>query len=245
MRLVPCVVAVSLALVGSARADSYPQMVVDRPLMLLPDMTEADVGVVFPTYAVGLSTHTKLGQYYNVDVGVSHAFGPVELGVQFVDDISGPLISAGPRFMLGPGAVDLDLTVRMPTSDSGIDHQDVQDIRYTYKWIPVPSGLAFYANAGFSLEEYANAYSMTDWHMFADAGGGAELQVAPELAMSAGARVTSQLDAPINDRMSYAAGGQVTYVYDRFDVYANLWFYDLAHTRTPYAGIGVVARFGG
>lgn len=244
MRL-SCAVALAwLALAGSARADSYPQIVVDRPLVLLPDMTEADLGVDFPTYRVGLSSHTALGDYHDVVVGLHHAFGPVQLGVELADNVAGPLITTGPRAMIGPGALDIDVGLRIPNNASGLDHEYRAAVRYTYKAIVVPSALALYTNTGVELDEFGTAYTSGDL-IDAYAGGGVEIQLAPELMASASGSVAVPLDGVMDGRTLFNAGGQVRYVIDRFDVYGNLWVYDLAQTRLPYAGIGVVARFGG
>lgn len=244
MRLPSAVALAWLALAGPARADSYPQIVVDRPLVLLPDMTEADLGVDFPTYRVGLSSHTALGDYHDVVVGLHHAFGPVQLGIQFADAAAGPLISAGPRTMIGPGALDIDLGLRIPTDASGLDHEYRAAVRYTYKAIVVPSAIALYSTTGVELDESGSMYSSGDL-IDAYTGGGAELQLAPELTVTASGSLAVPLDGTTSTRTLVNAGGQVTYVVDRFDVFANLWFYDLARTRMPYASVGVGARFGG
>jgi len=241
-------IAVALAcLAGPASADSYPRIVVDRPLVLLPDMTEADVGVDFPTYLVGSSSHTALGKYQDIDISLHHAFGPVQVGAGFLDDIKGPIIAGGPRMMVGPGAVDLDVLFRVPTEASQIDHQSEQDLRYTVKAIVVPSALAVYGGGGLALDEYGVTYDpqLSSDRVLAHAGAGVEVQLVPELNASLGASATIPLDPTTNVHNSFAAGGQLTYAIDRFDVFASIWVYDLSKARLPYAVVGVAARFGG
>lgn len=249
MRLLPAVALASFALVGPARADSFPQMIVDRPLVLWAGMTSADVGIDFPTYQTGLSSHTALGDYHDLDFSLHHAFGGVQLGVQFVDSFQGPIVSAGVRAMLGPGALDLDTSFRLPTDASGIDHEDGAAARYVYKAIVAPGTFAVYMHGGVSAAEYSFVdqypYPMSGHRIAVSAEGGIELQLAPEVTATLGANAVVPIDDTMNGRASPAAGGQLTYVFDRFDVYANLWVYDLFKVRLPYAGVGVVTRFGG
>lgn len=242
---------VVIAAAGPARADDpYPQMVVDRPLVLPSGMTELDAGVAFPTYLVGLSSHTKLGDYHDVGVSIDHATGPVQIGIGLVDSPVGPLIQAGPRWYLGPGVIDIDLGIRVPSDDSGIDHEYTQALSYTSKATLVPHVLAVYGSAELEADEYTTPYYgvpdvPTGGNSFAAvASGGVEVQLVPEFEVSA----IFAAGVPFGDTMnkaSAAAGISVTYVFDRFDFYGSVSLGDLPTAELPYASMGVAARFGG
>lgn len=243
---------VVIAAAGPARADDpYPQIVVDRPLVLAPDMTEADAGVDFPTYLVGLSSHTRLGDYHDVGVSIHHAFGPVQIGIGFTDSPIGPLIEAGPRWYVGPGAIDIDLGIRIPNDATDIDHEYQQALRYTSKGIVVPHVLAVWGSAGLAADEYTYPYygvpdvPMGDTRFAAVAGGGVEVQLVDELELSASFSAFVPVSDSMNTKASAAVGASVTYVFDRFDIYGGVSLGDLPSAELPYASMGVAARFGG
>ena len=248
MRLVTVAGVVWLGLGGSARAETYPQIVVDRPLVLLPGMTTVDLGIDFPTYRYGTSSNTALGRYKDLDVVLDHAFGPVEVGARFLDSFAGPFLSLAGIMLAGPGVVTFDAGLRAPTASSGIDHDYGQSVGYAVVARVVPHLLRFDAGVHLEAEQYSGvnadgAYAHHPMGMEVTAGG--TVQLVDELAFAVGVGV----GIPILDTNGASAspdvGGSLNYTIDQFDFYGHISASDLFHTPRPYAGVGIVARFGG
>jgi hypothetical protein len=241
---------VSLALAGTADAEGYPSIVVDRPLVLDPGMTELDAGVEFPTYQLTPYTNTALGDYRDFAASAHHAFGPTQVGIAMSDSLVGPTLSVGPRLRAGAGAIDIDVGILFPTDESGIDHEYMQSVRYTYKAIVAPHVFALWGGVGIEAQEgaitYYGDYMTTDVHLVGGVATlGAELQLVDELelgvSVSGGVPLSSTNDA----QASGSVGAGLTYVFDRFDVSGSIALNDLREARLPYAAVNLAVRFGG
>jgi hypothetical protein len=238
-----------VAVAATAHADGYPKIIVDRPLVLLPDMSAFDIGLDFPTYRFGDSSNTRLGQYSYLDIVVAHAFGPVQTGVRLVDSYSGPFAEADVSAMLGPGEIFASAGLRAPRASSGIDHDYAENIGYGVKALAVPHVLAFHASGSVDAEQYASTdmvHPPVSGHPVAvDAGLDGTLQLVDELALAIGASVSLPLVDTANIHTSPAVGASLTYAVSRFDLYGQISASDLLHTPRPYASAGIVMRFGG
>ena len=90
----------------------YPVSDTDRPLVLFAGMTRLDMSIDVPTYfittfdAMG-NPMTKKELGHDLDVTVTHAFGPVETYARLLGNRFGPLGYVGANTMLEyvPGAV--------------------------------------------------------------------------------------------------------------------------------------------
>jgi hypothetical protein len=249
MRLVTVVGAVWLGLAGAARADTYPQIVVDRPLVLLPGMTTVDLGLDFPTYRYGTSSNTALGRYKDLDVVVDHAFGPVELGARFVDSFAGPFLSLGGSTLAGPGVVTFSAGLRAPIASSGLDHDYGESVGYAVVARVVPHLLRFDASVHLEAEQYsgvdADGAPYSHHPMAVEGSAGGTVQLVDELSFGVGVGVVIPVVDSGGASASPDVGGSLMYVVDQFDFYGHISASDLFHTPRPYAGVGIVARFGG
>src|SRR5512144_2491929 len=138
MRRLALLGAVGVAMTATAHADTYPQIVVDRPLVLLGGMTTVDIGVDFPTYRYDGTSVTPLGRYQMIDLVVRHGFGEAEVLGRVVDSYAGPAVILGGAVMIGPGALGGSLSVRVPTQSTGLAYEYAEALGYTIKSIAVP-----------------------------------------------------------------------------------------------------------
>jgi len=232
-------------LASPAAADPYPQLLVDRPLVYAPGMTAVDIGVDAPTYRYGGSSNTRLGDYVYPDLVITHAAGPVQLGARFVDDFFGPVVEARMATYVGPGALYLDVTTRIPNQMSNLDSELSEHVGYGVKSIVVPHGLAVDAGAGLTQWEASSTYGDSTAPLWLGAGVGSTLQVVPEFAIHLGGSALVPLTDTDYVHAYLSAGGTAYYTIDRFDVYGWFRLDDLPHTPIPFVGGGVIARFGG
>ncbi|HSN28024.1 MAG TPA: hypothetical protein VLT45_17160 [Kofleriaceae bacterium] len=237
--------AVVALLAGSAAADPYPQLVVDRPLVYSPGMTAADVGIDAPSYRYGYSSNTRLGDYIYPDLGVKHAFGGLQLGADFGETIVGPILEVAAQGYVGPGRLTLELGDLLPKNGTNIDSELRQYVGYVLKATVVPHALSVDGGAGFTLYELQYQYAGSSSPMFAGASAGATLQLVPELSVGAHGGFFVPLADTSQVHTSAWVGGNLTYVVDRFDVYAWARLDELQRAPLPSVGGGVTVRLGG
>ena len=222
----------------------YPQLYVDRPLLYGPGMTVVDVSVDAPTYRVGDSSSTRLGDHIYPDLVLLHAFDGFQLSGDFGDTPGGPFVGAGLRFYAGPGAVSVGASALLPNTESGLDSSLVESLGYGMKTIVVPHVLALACGGSIGLYEVSPSYAPSYTPMFAGVSAGGTVQLLPELAFGASAGAsTPLLDRDANHTAFYAAGS-MTYVYRMVDVYGFVRVNELQHAPLPTVGGGVVLRFG-
>lgn len=237
--------AVVALLAGRAAADPYPQLVVDRPLVYAPGMTAADVGIDAPTYRYGYSSNTRLGDYVYPDLGVLHAFGRLQLGADFGETIVGPVIEASAQGYVGPGRLSFEVGDLLPNNMTSLDSELRQSLGYVLKATVVPHTLSIDGGGGATLYEvqYQDGSSRTP--MFAGVSGGGNVQLVPELSLGAhGGFSVPLLDTEIAHASAWL-GGHLTYVIDRFDIYAWARVDELQRAPLPSVGGGVTVRIGG
>jgi len=237
--------ALVLLVAGAAAADPYPQLMVDRPLVYAPGMTAVDIGIDAPTYRYGGSSNTRLGDYVYPDIVITHAAGPVQLGAKFVDDFFGPIATARMATYVGPGALLLSVSMRIPNSKSNLDSELSEYAGYTVKSVVVPHGLSVDAGGGLTQWEVSSQGAASAAPTWLGIGAGATVQVVPEFAVSLGASLLVPVADTDNVHAYATAGGTAYYTIDRFDVYGWFRLDDLPHTPIPFVGGGVITRFGG
>lgn len=233
-----------LLVASAAAADPFPQLVVDRPLVYAPGMTAVDIGIDAPTYRFGLSSNTRLGDYVYADLVISHASGPLQLGLRFVDNWAGPLVTASARGYVGPGALAASITFRIPNNESGLDSEYQQYVGYAVKSTVVPHVLSLDAGGGLYADEYRPMYSQQVTPVVGGLSGGGILQVVPELSLGVAGGVFVPLLETDQAHTSLFASATATYVIDRFDVYAWGRIDDVQRSPLPSVGGGVITRFG-
>jgi len=230
----------------------YPAAVVDRPILLLPGMTELDISLDLPTYtsttvdAMGNTTtsRTSLGSRRALDVNVMHAVGTVEL-------TAGVLLTTY-------DFAHLDATIETDPSGAasiglsyyynGVDRVYTQTAGYAYKWLVEPGRLALYGAVGFSASEISSMPKMaapsTGRIIEPYASGAAALQLTPNLAV--GEHV--ELDVPVSTagRSATTSLGELTELtlgLQRWDFYAQFAIQNLTNTRLPFAAAGFTHRW--
>jgi hypothetical protein len=235
---------VSLLLVSAtvARADvavSYPTTVVDRPLVLLPGMTELDIDAQFS------STTMQTFGNGTPDLEVLHAFGPVEIAADLGEYAALHVSFATHTF---PETVEIYGLTGVPQHDGSL--HVAQGALVGQRFHLVPGRLAAVGVVGLTVSEnhLPDTSGMLLWSQvlagFANAR--IEVQLADQVALTAGLSV----DLPLarsggpNFGSSLAAGGGLIVTLGPWDIYANAGVDDLTYLRLPYLTAGFSKRWG-
>lgn len=260
------VVAAAVGVGRTAIADpTYPESDVDRPLLMYGGMTSLDLGLDLPTYAQttvdasgnAMTSTTTLGHYRYADVVFLHSFGSVEIGGRILDDVSGPYVQGQALAYLGPipGALSITAQVKVSEDYSVYTHDYTETVGYLYKLAVVPHHLALLGAASLGISEFAlkpTAMSPpappAGTYVGGSVGVTAEVQVTTQFAIAIGASAYAPIHRPAAADTGSASLGTSTsllYALRHWDFYGQLGLGDVTDSRTPFASIGVVHRWGG
>ncbi|MBV8762960.1 MAG: hypothetical protein JO257_37085 [Deltaproteobacteria bacterium] len=224
--------------------DPYPSTYVDRPLLYASGMTGVELSVDAPTYRIGESSSTRLGDHVFPGGSVLHAFDGFQLGAGFGDTPGGPYVSGGGRFYAGPGAVSIDASMLLPNNTTNLDSSLVESLGYSLKAVPVPHVLAVGCSASVAAYEVSPMYAPSSFPVFAAGAAGGTLQLLPELAFGATIGASTPLAERDSNHSAVFASASMTYVYKMVDVFGFVRANELQHAPLPVVGGGVVLRFG-
>jgi hypothetical protein len=246
---------------GAARADvpaDYPTEIVDRPLATPDGMSTADVGL---SSSKSSAARDELLDFGGLEMGVSHAFqhvapylgldvlawkpnGSTAPGLQSID--GGAVIALDEQDVIYLGGVSV--YPAEPPRDFTL-HAALQR-----KVVALPHQLAFKALGGVFFEFFDGI--VTDPSGFqaplhaarlgAYGAATAELQLGPRVAFTTYVRGRGPI---AHSQMSPAVlwgadvSGEITYAFDRADLYAQLVLQDVSRTADPYLAVGGGVRF--
>ena len=218
-------------------APTYPDALVDRPLLLLPGMTSIDAG-----YA--LRSHDQLRFLdYTPDLDVAHAIGPVEIHASVGGTAS--LGVAVPAGFLDAIVIGAETTPRSADDTMYVS----QFIEAEHKLHVVPQSLAFIVGLGAGLDEEHIRAPGLKWVRVVDASAYAqiEIQLASILALysdaSIGIPVAASDGLQFKNTFGVRAGLSLTLAHS-WDLFTTAALAATNDNSSYSLGAGVEKRFG-
>jgi len=220
--------------------DPYPEALVDRPLTLLPGMTELDVG-----YQLSSTSIATLG-HRTPDVGVRHSFGPVELDADLGEYAALEVEIPTGAF---PEVVVIGAESGVPQQDDSLHVAQFIDLQHKVHVSPNQCALFFHLGVGYSENRLVNPSYVLEWThvLIVSFGATLEVQLLPTLALSVGLGYAFPTDASddIHPISSLNAGATLTLnVAHTWDFLANGGATNLADYRLPFLTFGLAKRWG-
>jgi hypothetical protein len=220
-------------------ADSYPQTVVDRPLVLLPGMTE-----LFVDEQLSSTTTQNLGNR-TPDLEVVHAFGPIEIMAD-LGEYAELHVSLATHTM--PETVEIYGLTGVSQKDGSL--HEAQGAYAGQRFHLLPGLLAAVGGIGFTVSEnrLRDSTGMLSWSQVLEgfANARVEVQLARLLALTAGISGEVPLvhfGGP-DFVSSLAAGGGFILTLGTWDIYAYVGLQDLTDRRLLYLTAGFSKRWG-
>lgn len=231
---------VALVLVArAARADEYPQAVVDRPLNLLPGMTALYVDEE-------LSSRPDTFDYRTPSLAVAHGFGPVEVYADLGEYAELHVSLTTHRF---PESIEIYGLSGAPQRDDSL--HVAQGASVGQRFHVVPGLVSISSGIGIVLGEnrYRDPTDMLQWSQVVSgfANANLEVQVLPQLELHAGLSGGAPLAASsgLDYSASLGAGGGLILALGTWDIYAAGGIGDVTDRRLPYLTGGFAKFWGG
>ena len=221
--------------------EPYPEGLVDRPITLLPGMTQVSVAYEFrSTTLKPLSNRTP-------DIGVSHAFDAFEIAAGLGQDAALSVAIPTGAF---PAVIEFGANSGAPQPDNSLHLGQFVDIEHKLHVAPGACALFFALGASYNENRLVDPFYQLVWTHVVVGSGDAELelQLLPTLSLDVGmsfewaAESSQQLDRTFV--VSGSASLLATFAHS-WDVYASGAIADLSLTRLPYLAFGFAKRWGG
>jgi hypothetical protein len=233
-------VAALVLVAQAARADEYPQAVVDRPLNLLPGMTALYLDEELS------STPGDTFGHRTPDLTVAHGFGPVEVAAELGEyaELHASLTTHGI-----PESIEIYALSGAPQKDDSL--HVAQGVVIGQRDHVIPGQLALAGGVGFVLSEnrLRDANGVLGWSQVASAFVNArvEVQLLPQLTLTVGASggaPIAQSAGPRYER-SVSGGGGLILTLATWDIFASGGVSFVADDHLPYLSAGFSKRWGG
>lgn len=221
--------------------DPYPEALVDRPITLLPGMTE-----VSAAYELSSTTEKALG-HRTPDLAASHSFGSFELAADLGQDAS--LSAVIPTGGI-PAAVVIGANSGAPQPDNSLHLGQFVEVEHKVHVAPARCALFFAAGASYNENRLVDNSAELVWTHVVVASGDAELelQLLPTLALDVGVSVQWAVESSQQlDRTWYFGAGAtlMATIGHSWDLYASGGVSDLETNRLPFLAFGFAKRWGG
>jgi hypothetical protein len=247
-------VTIAVAWSGLAHAEipMYPTEITDRPIVLLPGMTELDIDFEFRTHvytvidAMGNATlrRTSFGEERTPAVAVAHAFGGIEVTGEL-----GQGAFANVRLDLGiPVIVGAGASMGPLRADGGYSY--AQNVSVSYKLFVAPRRFAVFTEAAVGLNErrdvYATGERLTGVELFANAFAQAEVQLTSQLGIYAGAGVGGPIaESSLDTQTTLGARTEVLFAFHRWDFYSDFELGNITRGHpSTFLSLGFAHRWG-
>jgi len=216
----------------------YPDELVDRPVVLVTDMTEVSVGAALYDHDVARFVADT------PDVRIEHAFGPIAIDASFGPGAALALLIPTGTF---PDAIAISAQTTAPPPDKTMFVS--QSVTAEHKLVAIPHELAFFVAAGASYnEEHIHAPGLL-WAgvVGIDVSAQAEVQLASTLALYGGAGITypafSATNVQFRPVFDARAGISLT-IANTWDLFTTGTLSGASGSVVLALGAGVTKRFG-
>jgi hypothetical protein len=221
--------------------DPYPEALVDRPITLLPGMTELS-----GAYGLSSTTEKTLG-HGTPDLAASHSFGSFELAADLGQNASLSAVIPTGGF---PEAVVIGANLGAPQPDNSLHVGQFVDVEHKVHVAPGQCAVFFAAGASYNENRLVDNSSQLVWTHVLVASGDAELelQLLPTLALDVGVSVQWAVESSQQlDRTWYFGAGAtlIATIGHSWDFYASGGLSDLETNRLPFLAFGFAKRWGG
>jgi hypothetical protein len=235
--------------VVAADSTVYPTNGVERPIVLPAGITEASISINLSEVTTTTGdemTETSIGS--ELDIGVAHSLGPVEVFGRLLGNSNGPRLSTTGLLKLGRGAVVATIATQVARRTPGYQHS--QSLGYAWKMPLVRQRFAVVTNGGGTLTEFAFRHadgSPVEGVAFdVSAGVFGQVQLMPQLALRLGPNVSVPLAQPaeLDRKTSLLVLSELVFSLRRWDFFAQFLIANVTRSRDPFGSFGFVHRWG-
>jgi hypothetical protein len=220
--------------------DPYPEAYVDRPITLLPGMTELSAAYEFSSYVQETLGHRT------PDLSVRHSFGPVELTADLGEYA---VLSAAIPTGSFPAVIVIGADSGVPQRDDSLHVGQFAELEHKVHLSPKQCALFFDLGAGYNENRIVNTSQVLEWThaVIASLDATLELQLLPTVNLALGVGysvpVTSSEDVHLISSLNAGATLTATFAHS-WDIYANGGATNLVDYRLPFLSFGFAKRWG-